>query len=532
MILQSGSLSEGEVLDADLCIVGAGAAGISMSHELAGTGIRVVVLESGFDGFDERAQSLYSGPNVGFDATPLDEARLRMLGGSSNHWAGNCMRLDPIDFEAREGVPYSGWPISRSDLDPYYLRAQKMVETPSETAYDAEANFQAIEAQPIAFDPATFANFLFAESPPTTFGNVYYDVLKRADNVSVYLNATALEIQTDYTASRVTAVRAAGIDGPRFEVRARHFILAQGGIEVARLLLLSNAVATQGLGNQNDLVGRFYMDHVSIRPALQAMIPTRQEEFSLYTESHFANDGYFRGAIQATRELLYAEQLPNFRFIFFLQESGSPGQVAAKRLKRSLQQSELPDDFGWHMRNMITDLDGVTNEAFRTISRRNIDIVRRSWIEPWLSVESIPNPDSRVYLIDERDDFFGQHRVALDWRLTEADLIANRRATEILAQELGRLGYGRVWSALLKDDYDWPFPTTHGKHHTGTTRMSADPKKGVVDADCRVHGISNLYIASSSVFPTQGHATPTLSIVALSLRLSDHLSQRLSEEGE
>ena len=529
MIFQSGSLSEGDVLNADLCIVGAGAAGISIAHQLSGSDIRVAVLESGFETYDERAQSLYSGPNVGFPADPLDEARLRMLGGSSNHWAGNCMPLSPIDFEARPGIPHSGWPITRADLDPYYLRAQAVVETPSQRDYDAHLGD--IAAAPLAFDETKLQSFFYAESPPTNFGFVYYETLAQAENVAVYLNATALEILTDDTASHVTAIRAAAIDGPAFEVRARQFVLAQGGTEVVRLLLLSNAVATRGLGNQNGLVGRFYMDHVSIRPALRAMIPKRQEEFRLYTEAHDVDDGYLRGAVGASPDLLHSEELPNFRFIFFRSETGSPGQRSAEALKRALERGELPGDLSWHIENILTDLDGVTNEVFRTATRASADLIRRSWIEPWLSVESLPNPQSRVHLIDARDDIFGQPRIALDWRLTEADLIANRRATEILALELGRLGYGRVWSPLLKDNYAWPFPTSHGKHHTGTARMAMDPKDGVVDANCRVHGISNLFIAGSAVFPTQGHATPTLTIVALALRLSDYLRERLTEGG-
>lgn len=529
MILNAGSLSDGDVIEADLCIVGGGAAGISIALRLRDTGIRVVVLESGFDTFDERAQSLYEGENLGIAADPLDEARLRMLGGSTNHWGGNCMPLDPIDFEARPGLPHSGWPITRADLDPYYGDAQALVETPHETPYDTRANLAATGQARLPFDDGKLTSFLYAESPPTLFGLVYEDALRAAGNVRVYLNATALEIETDATATTATGVSVAAIDGPRFRVEARQIVLAQGGTEVPRLLLLSNSVAPKGLGNQNDLVGRFFMDHMSFRPALEAMVPRDSRDFDLYTRAHPVSDGWLRGALRGSDALLRAEQMPNFRFIFFRADRGSPGQKSAQTIKRRLERGEAPDNLGWHLGNILTDLDGVTNEVYATLFDPEDDLVRRSWIKAWLSVESLPNPDSRVVLTEARDDVFGQPRIGLDWRLTQADLDANRKATEVLAAELARMGYGRSWSTLFRKDFDWPSPATYGKHHSGTARMAADPRHGVVDADCRVHGMSNLYVAGSAVFPTQGHATPTLTIVALALRLADHLKSRITE---
>ncbi|SDI61508.1 GMC oxidoreductase [Alloyangia pacifica] len=529
MIFHSGNLSNASKLDADVCIVGGGAAGISIALKMSGNGAKILVLESGFDGYDERAQSLYAGENIGHPADPLNEARLRMLGGSTNHWAGNCMPLDPIDFEARPGIPHSGWPISRSDLDLYYPAAQELVETPSDTLYDTSEHFSKIPDHPIAFDESKLTSYLYALSPPTQFGYVYEDRLKQASDISLVLNATVLEILTDDTASQVTGLRVAGIDGPAFEVQAKLFVLAQGAAETARLLLLSDNVETRGLGNSNDLVGRYFMDHVSFRPALQAMVARDNSQFRIYTEEHPVGEHYMRCAIRASEDLLRAEQLPNFRFIFFHEETGSPGQSSATTIKRALEKGHAPDNLRWHLANVLSDLDGLTNEVYRTLLRSEEDLIRRDWIEPWLSVESLPNPDSRVLLTADRDDIFGQRRIALDWRLTNADLAANRRATEVLAAELARLGYGRAWSVLFREDYDWPKPTTYGKHHTGTTRMSEDPKHGVVDENCRVHGISNLFVAGSAVFPTQGHATPTLTIVALAVRLADHLKARLAE---
>ncbi|MEL6679876.1 MAG: FAD-dependent oxidoreductase, partial [Pseudomonadota bacterium] len=340
MFFDARTVSEADVIETDLCIVGGGAAGVSLAMELIGSGLKVVLLESGDMGYDDRIQSLYKGPNIGFWAEPLDEARLRMFGGSTNHWAGNCMRLDPIDFEAREGIPHSGWPITYDDVEPFYLRAQRYVETPAGDEYDTPARREAIGKPFLPFDPDRIRSVLYAESPPTAFGFVYEDQLRAAEDIAVYLFASVLEVETDGTASEVTGLRVSSIDGPEFRVRARHYVLAAGGIEIPRIMLLSNAVATNGIGNENDLVGRFFMDHMSLRPSLTAMIPRESVDLSAYTEAHFQDDGYFRTAVVASEKILREEKLPNFRFILFENTERSPGSRSAERLFRDIRDGE------------------------------------------------------------------------------------------------------------------------------------------------------------------------------------------------
>ncbi|WP_428929776.1 GMC oxidoreductase [Marinibacterium sp. SX1] len=500
-----------------------------MAMELRDTGIDVVLLVGGDMHFDDAAQSLYAGPNVGIQGWELDESRLRMLGGSTNHWAGNCIPLDPIDFEARPGIPYSGWPITRADLDPYYLRAQAYVETPSADLFDTPERLAAIGPGALDFDPDKLRTFIYAESTPTTFGYTYEEQLGAAPSLRVLVHGSALEIETNDTASEVTGVRAGTISGARFSVVARHYVLAAGGVEIPRLLFLSNKVSPAGLGNGNDLVGRFFSDHYSIRPSLTSLGRDKAADLDLYTRSHDIDGGYFRGAIGASETLLREEELPNFLFFVQAQENASPGRQSAQALRRAVGQGEMPSNLMWHLENLLTDMDGVTNEIYRTVTGTNDNLIERTWIDPWVVTESIPDPESRIMLVDSRDPIFGQNQVAMDWRMASGQLEVFVRATEILAQELGRLGYGRIWSALLNDPESWPTYPAHGKHHCGTTRMSDDPRSGVVDADCRIHGVSNLFVASSAVFPTQGAATPTLTIVALSVRLADHLKIRLAE---
>ena len=527
MIIDARSLPDGEAISGDICIIGGGAAGITLALELRGTGIDVVLLAGGDLHFDDVWQSTYTGPNLGLQGWENDASRLRMLGGATNHWAGNCMPLDPIDFEARPGIPYSGWPITRADLDPYYLRAQPYVETPGQDEYDTADRWARLNATPIDFDPSKLRSYLYAESAPTAFGYTYEEDLQAADNIRLFLNAAALEIGTNDTASDVELVQCANDKGQSFTVRAKQYVVAAGGIETPRLLLLSNKVQPAGLGNANDLVGRFFMDHLSIRPALTSMQKTKAADFGPYMASQEIDNGFFRAAIGASEEILRKEELPNFLFFVFEQTNNSPGRMSAQTIRRTIGSDSGVPDIMHHLENVLTDLDGVTNEVFRTIGNTRGDLIPRTWIDPWVVTESIPDPESRVQLVEARDPLFGQNQVSLDWRVTDDQLDAFVRATEILAEEMGRLGFGRIWSDLMREGYDWPRQPAHGKHHCGTTKMSADPKTGVVDADCRVHGISNLFVASSAVFPTHGAGTPTLTIVALAVRLADHLKARM-----
>jgi choline dehydrogenase-like flavoprotein len=269
------------------------------------------------------------------------------------------------------------------------------------------------------------------------------------------------------------------------------------------------------------------MDHLSIRPSLTSMENKKAGDFMPYVGSQAVDDGLFRAAIGASEELLRKEELPNFLFFVFEQTDNSPGRQSAQTIRRRLGSEEGVPDVMMHLENVLTDLDGFTNEVYRTLGNSQENLIPRTFIDPWVVTESIPEPESRVQLVESRDPVFGQNQISLDWRVTSNQLDVFVRATEILAEEMGRLGFGRIWSSVLRDGYEWPSEPAHGKHHCGTVRMSNDPKSGVVDSDCRVHGISNLFIAGSSVFPTHGAGTPTLTIVALAVRLADHLKARM-----
>jgi choline dehydrogenase-like flavoprotein len=501
MLIDARTVPEGKTIETDVCIVGAGAAGITLAREFRGQPFRVCLLESGDLEFDEETQSLYGGETTGMPFTPLMASRLRYFGGATNHWGGWCQPLDEIDFEVRDWIPHSGWPFSKSHLVPFYERAQAILQI-GPFAYGTEA-WETGSSRQLPFIGGRVITKMVQFSPPTRFGQVYRSAIAHAHNIGTYLNANAIEIETTKDARNITRLRVACLQGNKFWVSANVFILATGGIENARLLLLSNRIQRLGLGNQNDLVGRFFMDHAGLTsgtillsdPNISPGLYVHRVR-GFHRSSEPPVEQSVMGELMLSPEVMRTEKLANFSAVL---ESTSKLEAAKG------------DGFLSVLYNVIKN---VNRRAFKP------PLHLRNMIEP------IPNPDSRVSLTAERDRL-GQNRVRLDWRLSPRDKRTIRRSQEIIGMELGRAGLGRIMVMLDGDDASWPDSLEPGlAHHMGTTRMHVDPKKGVVDQNCQVHGIANLFVAGSSVFPTYGYSPPTLTIVALALRLADHVKKR------
>jgi choline dehydrogenase-like flavoprotein len=313
----------------------------------------------------------------------------------------------------------------------------------------------------------------------------------------------------------VKSVIASGLNGPSFRIQARFFVLACGGIENARLLLVSNSVLKNGIGNQNDLVGRFFMEHPHITRA-KALFWAGDEILSVSegkTENRLFRNR-IRAVLSATEHLQREKEVLNFSL------------VIEKKLDIPGTRTSLADkiwQLDWQRRSDLSPRSQV--------SAREIEI----------RIEQTPDPENRVVLSSVRDTF-GMNRAKLLWRMNELDRRTVDEALNIIALELGASGLGRVkalngnytqpsWffdrNAPFDGDRDAQLVLWH--HHMGTTRMDSSEKRGVVDVNCQVHGLTNLFIAGSSVFTTCGSANPTLTIIALALRLADHLSLRAKE---
>jgi choline dehydrogenase-like flavoprotein len=516
MLIDARSLESGTTLEADVGVIGAGAAGITIARELAGRGLTVCVIESGGLEREAATQDLCAGEVVGLPYYPLDATRLRYLGGSTNHWAGGCRPLDPVDFEQRDWVPHSGWPFGREELDPFYARAHEICRLDDAT-YESDRWEASIGPR---LPPGERIVPKLFRTRPTRFATQFRADLENAPNVRLYHHANVIEIVPVDGVRRVERLRVACLEGPVLEVRARAFVLATGGIENARLLLLSNTVRPRGLGNDRDLVGRFFMDHFGFDGGV--FLPADPYvRFGLYRRFQARPDGApMRAAWSPAPATLRQERILSLAS-WLMPVWPEPA------LKLRALRAEGPDSgfrhFVRQLGRVLADLDDTAPAAIRRWRRGRFPV---EYFRLDYQCEQAPNPDSRVTLADARDPL-GCPRARLDWRLTELDRRSVARATEIFGQELGRAGLGRIRFVLEDSGNGWPASLTGGHHHMGTTRMHQDPRQGVVDADGRVHGLSNLFVAGSSVFPTAGCAHPTLTIVALAVRLAHHLEREL-----
>jgi len=529
MFNDARQIPAGTVLDAEICIVGAGAAGISLALSLRDRGMRVLLLESGGMELDEATQALYAGESRGVPNHDLDASRLRYFGGTTNHWAGWCRRLEATDFRPPNPGDLRGWPITRDDLAPHYATAQALCEVAPGDDDDAATWPAGPGMQALPLDPARLRTALFRVSPPTRFAAAYGEALARTRNIAVTLHANVLEVQTDAQATRVIGLRVRALTGPEFAVTARFFVLAAGGLENARLLLLSNRAQQAGLGNGHDVVGRYFMDHPWLTDAGFIAFTRPSPGLALYLDEPASSGSTMFGALaQGAPE----PGIGGFRVVLHPARRVVEGVDALKSIAGDVAALRLPDRL-WHkLGRVAADYDAVVDSAYKTLfgTRKSIFGSPEAGAGPILgahldiNVEQLPDPASRVLLSASRDAL-GQRRLVLDWRPGEAEKRTMRRAVELVGLEFGRLGLGRLRAKPLAEGSHWPADMQGSRHHMGTTRMSVTPRTGVVDAECRVHGVTNLYMAGSSVFASCGFANPTLTIVALALRLGDRLAR-------
>ncbi|MFN4354392.1 FAD-dependent oxidoreductase [Parvibaculum sp.] len=510
MFIDGRQIEDGTIIDTDLAIIGAGAAGIAIARELAGTDISVALIESGGFEFDAATQDLYEGEMGGVEY-PLTSSRLRYFGGTTNHWGGWTRPFEPIDFEARDWVPYSGWPMTRADLDPYYDRAREICQIRSSGFDDASEWADGGAPLPLAGDEVETRFFLY--SPPTRFGTRYRPEIERAQNITCYLESNVTEIVPAENGAEVDHLKIETLTGVKYTIRPRVCVLACGGIENARVLLLSNSVEKEGLGNRTGNVGRFFMEHPHVGSPATFLVTDLDLVASWYRT-------YTRVERPTGNVVMRGCLLMSEEYLRRTKRLGTVLTFAPSRPVTAETGKDNPPDPAEYLHPKILQLARSTTSSPATTEEFG-------WrLGVGCASEQEPNPASRITLSDQKDAL-GLNRTKLTWRLKKSDRDSLRANLEAVARAFGGWGEGRV-RVLFPERDEWTVAEGWGNHHLGTTRISEDPKHGVVDADCRVHGMSNLFIAGSSVFPTGSTVNPTLTLVALALRLSDHLKRRFA----
>ena len=567
MMIDARQIPSGEVITTEVCVIGAGPAGILLARELAGQDFRVCLLETGGVQAEADIQSMTASADeaIGDFYPNFRYLRQRQFGGTSNAWEiqyGKDRKgvrytpLDAIDFEKRDWLPHSGWAFSRSHLDPYYERAHAVCQS---GAYDYNVEtWEGENTRQIPFQGDRVTTQMFQFGPADIFRDEYRQQLEQSRNIQILIYGTAVELETDELAQTVTQVRVATLAGNQFHVAARLVVLATGAVENVRLLLLSDQHQQGGLGNQYDNVGRYFMDHPVIRSGL--LIPQNSRGFKalgLY-DTHWINGAMVIGKPVLTEQCRQKQQLLSINAALFprpalvrmnllrmLFPNGkayrSEAVEATKVLLNALKRRKLPDNALKQVMTCLKGLDDILyyqsrkrhtwgNQAVNFVSKYGFDLggwANEENLEKTFNcfevlhiTEQAPDPNNRI-MLGQACDRLGCRQPQLYWHWNDIDIRSVQRSQQIFTEEFAKAGIGTM---MLEQDKGLPHVfITSIHHHMGGTRMNENPRQGVVDANCKVHGVSNLFIASSSVFPTGGSANPTLTIAALAIRLADHI---------
>ncbi|MXN67226.1 hypothetical protein GR183_20150 [Stappia sp. GBMRC 2046] len=521
MFIDANELADNAQLDCEICIIGAGPAGIVLADGLGKMGLQICLTEAG----GLLPQSDHAVPSVSeqLNHSIIVHPRTRYFGGMSNAWGGvrglnvGFMPLDPIDFEKRPWVPNSGWPISYQELKPFYERACSLVnELPSED-FDAQRHSDHLLA---AFDDDVFRSCMTYLVRPIRFGKQYQEALGRAQNVRVLLNSYATEIEECRSEHGISLIHSFAKGGKKHRLSAGIFVLACGGLETTRLLLASKRKHACGVGNQNDLVGRYYMQHPKGSHGHIAL--RKNTKLKCYVPGLLLKDRLLKACISLTNQRQRREELLNHRVVLapLLQLSGSHAARRYGELRALWSERQCGKAFRMVATSGAIGIPKVAASTCRNIiSSLSHGALHYRVIN---HMEQLPEPSSRIELSRETNRF-GVPLLRTRWRIGDAEKKSLCRFHELLGQNLSRYKIGSLQSRLDPQMNSWPVLTS-SSHDLGTTRMHSDPRYGVTDANGGVHGLRNLYIIGGALFPTGGHANPTLTIIALALRMVAHLA--------
>jgi choline dehydrogenase-like flavoprotein len=551
MIIDPKKYETGTIVQSDICIIGGGPAAISLALSFLNQNCHIILLAGGTWTETQKNRGLNKGfVNPECSHEPLEENRRRVFGGGSSVWGGRCVPFDPIDFEPRSWVPNSGWPISYHQLVPYYRTALQFCEA-GENNFDARVVFPGINSQIIeGLDGEDIVSYKLERwSPPTRFARRYKRELENSPDIHIYLDAHVTNLNAETRADHIDSVNVV-IGSSEIKITANKFILAAGGIENPRLLLSSkSAFHPNGIGNQNDQVGRYYMCHLTgtfgaINPVnrKEILFPFEVDNQGIYCRRRWWLTPKIQKKDQIANGIMYLNGPVNVKdhkeptesaVILAKSITGILAERSPKtiwnKLKRAVK--DLNEHLLFTLRNSHKVIPFFFDLGIKRITNRRLPLrlpsLKSKWLYVYFQTEHAPNPESRISLSDVKDRL-GIQLPVVKVAFTELDIQTVIRAYQIFFESFNKLNKGDISfdeNTLRQSVLEEIENFSSQAHHLGTTRMSNDPSKGVVDSNSKVHGISNLYIAGSSVFSTGSHANPTLTLIALALRLADHLKK-------
>lgn len=547
MLIDTRTLSAGQKVETDICIIGAGPAGITFAHDLIESGHRVHVLESGGEKYDGAVQNLSQGEISGDLHEALESTHRRQVGGTANHlilkmadkqYGYRFTPLDAIDFEQREAVPHSGWPIKKTDLDPYYAKIQQVCGV---GYYDYSAEYwQRNDQFLLPFDQRKATNGVFMFGPTGKFSKDFPAEIEASDNVTLYTYATVVELLCDEGGSRVQSALVRMFDGKEVTFQAKHFIIASNALETPRLLLNSRRQHPNGIGNHHDNVGRYYMDHNLVASGyFYPNDPKLINQMGFY-DMQKIDSASVLGRVDLSESAMRGKGLRNFSAAMFpmpWDERDLLTMTSLEAIKTYVRWHwrKSPKGLGQHIKNIFHGRKRLYHALYDRVRYGVpffVGLAQGGWskathtekkynnLELLAIVEQSPNPQNRITLIDEKDAL-GCNKIKLHYQCAQADIESVKQAQKVIGEALEATGLGRYEPPKFNPEDIKNLPGIH--HMMGTTRMSKNPKHGVVDQHCCVHGMTNLFIAGSAVFTTGGFANPTLTNLAISLRVADRV---------
>ncbi|MCB1384017.1 MAG: GMC family oxidoreductase [Notoacmeibacter sp.] len=461
----------------EVCVIGSGPAGMSITLQLAKAGIPVVMLEAGSEDVTEESQDFYRGTVDGDPYFDLDVTRIRLLGGCSNHWAGWCRELDPHDFEQRDWIPNSGWPITRQDLEPFFDTARDMLDlVPFRPNVPVSDDIDWVQ---------------LIKSPAVHVGQKYRSFLTESPHVALVLETMVTDLEGDGT--RVSAANLWSRGKPAGSLAVERFAVCTGGLENSRLLLWSNEKTNGAVVPQARALGRYWMEHPQFEPAVALLFDESVFEWDTSGEAFFSPSP---AAMQRLGIMNFGVRLIRTPY------SGVKRLVADLACYAPSMSEWVADGFGAHLRCAA---------------------------QIYLGWEQSPVETNRITLDAANRDAAGVPRLVLHWKKGALERKTMADGLTLFGETLAHKNLGRLrFEDWVTRNEDYPVDQElAGHHHMGGTRMGSDPATSVVDANCKVHGMANLWVGGSSVFTTSGQCNPTTTLTTIAHRLGDHLARSI-----
>jgi choline dehydrogenase-like flavoprotein len=526
--------------NADICIVGGGVAGICLAKALEESGLNILLLEAGGLVYNKKKQALYSGDVVNPEKHPsLDKYRYRQFGGTSSYWGGRCVEYDNTDFSIKSDDGELLWPIGYGEIKKYYNSARQFLDSslPDGKTFkdlDMEVQHYIKNFSGEFFNDNNFETY----SLPTDVSKKYLNSLKKSKNIQIVLNSNLTNIELLEDCSDVRFLNIVNSAGEKSKISAKLFVLAMGGIEIPRMLLASSNQKRAGVANSSGLVGRYYMTHLA---GVIGQIREKGDASISYGYGQLENGVYVRrrykinsDCIDNNKDLnivvrIHFPDIANYRH--------KTGILSLLYLGRKLIGYEYGLRMGirnnthslvQHLKNLIIDMPNLFIDIFDIVFRRFLSIRKAPPIRTANSKfyaldfhsEQSPNYNSSIQLSSKKDKF-GVFQSKVDWRVNESDIKSIQNSLKKMKLDLENtcdvdINLNEVSDEIFRYG-------AYGGHHIGTTRMGRSANSSVVDKNLCTHDHKNLYILSSSVFPTSGQANPTLTIAAFAFRLGEHI---------